>query len=136
MPWWSILFISETDSHRDGRDGFDSMHKTYRHYPGASSWAMLFVVRSCMSEFVQSCVWRGRCGAIHLRQRSTLDGTNICMNLYVVGVHGGHDALFADTLADIACLVRRRPFGSRVMILGDWNVDLLPTLSSDPCCTH
>ena len=91
---------------------------------------MMFIVRNQFSKHVQSCSWRGRCGAIHLLQRPTslISGFNI----YTLGVHGAHDELLIDTLSDLSYLIRRRPFGSKLVIAGDWNVDLLPSLSVDP----
>ena len=47
-------------------------------------------------------------------------------------MHGAHEQLLADTLADVAFLLKYRPWGSKVLAVGDWNVDQLPMLALDP----
>ena len=39
-------------------------------------------------------------------------------------------------MADIAYLIKKRPWGCKVIVVGDWNVDLLPAMQSDPFHTH
>ena len=57
-------------------------------------------------------------------------------NVFIIGVHGPHGELRVDTFADIAFLLRQRPWGSKVLVAGDWNVDQLPTLAIDPYADH
>ena len=130
VPMWATLFMSEVDGFHDDRAALPCNHKCVRHYPGVGSCAMMLVVNKSMQNFVKSIRWRGRCGAVHLYQAvsPTLQGFNI----FCVGVHGGHGDLFSDTLADLAFLLKFRPFRSQVIILGDWNVDLLASLACDP----
>ena len=129
-PWWSVIFLTEADAFQDGRAGHHDVHHTYRHYPGIGSWAMAFLIRKDMGKYVRSCKWRGRCGAIHLCDRQ--NSSRHAVNLYILGIHGAHGDLLIDTLADLASLIRLRPFGSKVAIVGDFNVDMLPTFTSDP----
>ena len=125
LPEWSALFVCEADGFQDNRPAHTSHHACYRHYPGAGSWAMLFVIRARFQQFIRSVTRRSRCGAIHLSQRAS--DSNKAVNLYLVGVHGAHGDLLMDTFADLAVLVRKRPFGSKLVMVGDWNVDLLET---------
>ena len=129
-PWWSAIFISEADAFQDDRNGHEGVHNVYRHYPGIGSWAMAFVIRSGMGKYVRSCMWRGRCGAIHFCYRGEAD--LLSMNIYIIGVHGAHGDLLADTFADLSFLMHQRPYGSKVAIVGDFNIDMLPTLLNDP----
>ena len=130
LPWWSVLFISEADAFHDDRLPHDCTHACFRHYPGAGSLAMVFAIRRDWGPLVKSCKWRGRCGAIHLQQHFSPHTRGV--NFFIIGVHGAHGALLADTICDVAHLARHRPFGSQVILLGDWNVDLLPSLLRDP----
>ena len=91
---------------------------------------MLFVIRKDLQDFMQSCTWRGRCGAIHLPHRGTHNLMRL--NLCIVGLHGAHGDRLVDTLADVAYLIRKWPFGSKVVVVGDFNVDMLPALELDP----
>ena len=54
------------------------------------------------------------------------------VNLFVVGIHNSHGEAQIDCLADLAYLLKKRPWGSRVLLVGDWNVDQLPTCANDP----
>ena len=130
IPFWSVIFVSEADGFQDHRNAPPLDHTCIRHYPGHGSWAMLFVIRRSMGKYVRSRTWRGRCGVIHLLQRGSPGSTGV--NLYLIGVHGAHGELIVDTFTDLAFLLRQRPYGSKVVITGDWNVDILPTLFSDP----
>ena len=53
-------------------------------------------------------------------------------SLYAIGVHGAHGDALLDTLTDIVTLIRRKPRHSQLIVLGDFNIDLLPTLAQDP----
>ena len=53
-------------------------------------------------------------------------------SVYLVGFHGAHCESLHDSLSDVVVLIRRKPRLSQLLILADWNVDLLPTLSDDP----
>ena len=67
---------------------------------------------------------------MHFFQRDPVAGNHT--NVYIIGVHAPHGDLQIDTFSDIACLLRERPWGSKVLVAGDWNVDQLPSLSNDP----
>ena len=130
IPFWSVLFLSEAESVQDDQEAHPCQHSCYRRYPGSGSWAVVFVIRNSMAKAVRSCTWRGRCGAVHLRQQVSPLGTGF--NIYIIGIHGAHGGSLPDTSADLSFLVRRRPYGSQILIMGDWYIDLLPTLSVDP----
>ena len=49
-----------------------------------------------------------------------------------MGLHAPHGDLQIDTLSDVAYLLHQRPWGSRVLIVGDWNIDQLPSMAVDP----
>lgn len=50
---------------------------------------------------------------------------------HFVCVHGGHAAALAPSLSDATLLLRQCGRGEPVVLLGDLNVDLLPSLSAD-----
>ena len=91
---------------------------------------MMLMVNQRLQKYIKSTVWRGRCGAVHLYL--PVSPYSFGFNIFCVGVHGAHGELFPETLADLSFLVKSRPFQSQVIILGDWNVDLLPSLACDP----
>ena len=130
IPRWSTLFLSEVDGFYDDRSALTSAHCCYRHYPGVGSVPMMFAVHRRLGRCINFVSWRGRCGAVHLIQRNATN--SLAFNIFCIGVHGAHGDLLPDTIADLAFLMKSRPFGSQVVILGDWNVDMLPTLCSDP----
>ena len=131
LPAWGVIFLSEVDALRQDLPSNDySVHSSFRHWPGEGSFAMMFIVRRCFRRFVKKFRWRGRCGALHLFQRDPVAGNHT--NVYIIGVHAPHGDLQIDTFSDIACLLRERPWGSKVLVAGDWNVDQLPSLSNDP----
>ena len=71
---------------------------------------------------------------MHLFQRDPVLGNH--SNIYILGIHVAHGDLQIDTLSDIAFLLRHRPWGSRVLVAGDWNIDQLPPLAIDPFSDH
>ena len=91
---------------------------------------MMFVVRSWVAICVRKVTWRGRCGGIAFKSWGL--GDALQLNVFVIGVHCGHGPLLLDSLADIAWLAKRRPWGSKLLVIGDWNCDMLPSLSGDP----
>ena len=99
-------------------------HTQYRHHPGKGSRAMRWIIRAHYNRAVRSCVWRGRCGAIHIHTAN--------INIYAIGLHAAHGDGLPESLRDVAVLAKGRPWGAKLLILGDWNVDLLPAHSADP----
>lgn len=65
-----------------------------------------------------------------LFQRDPVAGNRI--NFYIVGAHSSHSELRTDTFNDVAYLLKRRPLGSKAVVVGDCNVDQLPSLQVDP----
>eukprot|EP00969_Alexandrium_andersonii_P224295 9905780-Alexandrium_andersonii.AAC.1 len=104
--------------------------RVFRHHPGPGSVAMQVFVRSRVAKFVRNFKWLGRCGALRVLQHPRPDCVGI--NLCVLFVHGAHGDLLADTLHDLRTLIRCRPLRSQCVVMGDFNVDLLPTAGCDP----
>ena len=125
-PKWLACFISESSmaSPEAPLIPDKTAHKHSSHHPGPGSRPMRWIVRGIAKLAVQSIVWSGRAGALHLRDEK--------LNMYVIGVHGGHADLLADSLSDVARLAAHRPYGSQMLMLGDWNVDQLPEQEWDP----
>lgn len=136
---WDMLFVSEADAARD--DGPDSGtttagHRWYQHWPGVSSFAMLWLVHKANRERCVGVRWQDRAGALTLRARAQPDrqptGGHIARSEGVtfIGMHGSLsiDAL-TDSLSDTAALYRTRwrP-GPGVL---DVNVDQLPATETN-----
>ena len=45
------------------------------------------------------------------------------VNLFLIGIHNAHGEAQLESLTDFAWMVRRRPWASNVVAVGDWNVD-------------
>lgn len=111
-PNLGLIFLSEVDFKRSNVRPFAVMgHRCHRHWPGDGSTPMMFVMNTKLCKYAQPISWRCRCGAVHLLQNKLGD---IQFNLYVVGVHGQQGELHSDTLADVAFLLRLRPWGARL----------------------
>ena len=133
LPNWGVIYLSEADALRQDHHPTSSFgHTVYRNWPGEGSVAMQFIVRRRVRHLARNVSWKGRCGALHLFRRDTNTLTNNHINIYIIGVHCPHGDEQVDTLADLAHLLRRRPGGSKVLVVGDWNIDQLPVLSYDP----
>ena len=90
----------------------------------------MFIIRQCYKPLVRSLEWRGRCGAIHLYQDDPSEGKH--MSLYILGLHAHHGDPQIDTFSDVGYLLKHGPWGSKVLVAGDWSVDQLPALDGDP----
>ena len=95
-----------------------------RHWPGEGSRSMAFLVRRTLMRQVRWRCWRGRCGALFLEGA---DGAS----LFVVGFHGAHGDMAAQGLADLREILACRPHGSQFIVIGDFNIDLLPVSAVD-----
>jgi len=90
---------------------------------------MAWILRPELHKLVVSLEWRGRAGALLLRGRD-VDGSPLC--LWLVGWHGAHGDVWWQSAADLSFLMNKRPPGCHLAVCGDWNVDFLSTLASDP----
>ena len=132
-PSWTVLFLPEFDGY--SRDVLPpaSEHLIFRHYPGEGSWAIAWAINNIYRDHVRSIDWLGRAGSILLEAPARMPHTP-STSLYLVGFHGAHGDALADSLTDVATLVKRKPRHSQLLICADWNIDLLPTLQDDPWC--
>ena len=131
LPHWGVAFLSEVDGLR--RNLPSDPHNDYlsfRHWPGEGSFAIQFSIKRRFRHMVRSIAWKGRCGAVHMFQKDAASGQRY--SLYVIGVHNPHGDAQIDTLADVSELMRKRPWDSKVLVVGDFNVDQLPLFGADP----
>lgn len=128
---WDALFISECDrslrhfsnSTWKSREG----HVIYRHWAGAGSVPMAWVVNGRLAHIIRQVRWESRCGSLLLGGRGG-DDPMLC----AIGIHGNHAEDKSDDLAAVATLWRQRQRPSLCTVIGDFNVDQLPSLSVDP----
>ena len=131
VPLWDVAFFAEFDAYgNEHHIDLQCEHLIRRHYPGLGAWAMAIIIHHSITHLVRSISSRGRCMAVHLFQRTA--SAEEVISLFIVGIHNSHGDAQIDTLADAAFLVRKRPRGSKVVVIGDFNVDQLPSLQSDP----
>ena len=131
IPGWVALFLLEFDGYSRDTTPPQSEHFVFRHYPGEGSWSMAWVINYHFHDYVQGIDWHGRAGSVLLNVPQMLSGSSHPF-LYIVGVHGAHSDALVDSLTDVVTLIKRKPRFAQLLLLGDWNVDLLPTLQVDP----
>ena len=123
---WSVIFVSEFDGTLSQRElTYNLSHHVHRHWPGPGSFAIGIIVNSRARPYLRSLTPHGRAICAYFKSDVTLD-------LTLVGVHGGHGEALAGSLADTSFLLRSSPRLSNVLVVGDQNVDLLPSQPHDP----
>ena len=88
-------------------------------------FAMAWIVRKDFVCAIRFRHWSGRAGAL-------LFENDAGEALFAVGCHQAHYDLLWESLSDVARLWKRKPRLAQGALFGDWNVELLPTFSSDP----
>ena len=123
---WGLFFVSECDGTLSADPGPEEVEGSavHRWWPGPGSKPMALVVRPQMQQYVKSVRRRGRAISIHMNSRG--------YDWLYVFMHGGHGDALEESLADATVLFRHRKRHSKVMLMGDFNVDYLPTLEEDP----
>ena len=127
---WTVLFLPEVDGFLDSRPSLSTSHLTFRHWPWEGSFAMQICIRAAAHHLAQDVIWLNRCGAVYSYKKHASKQYSI--NLYVIVVHNSHGDLQDEVLLDVANLVRRKPLGADISIIGDWNIDQLPVHETDP----
>ncbi|CAK0828366.1 unnamed protein product, partial [Prorocentrum cordatum] len=126
-PRWSIAFLAESDAHYNSSFSLEqaTRHHYMRHWLGLGSTPFTVFVRDARTPHLKALKARGRC----CREDFNIGkGTAVS----IVMVHGGHGDELLPSLADATALAKARPRRSRLILIGDMNVDLLPTLPTDP----
>ena len=129
IPNWSALFLPEFDGYTRDIQPPASEHIVHRHYPGEGSFSIAWTINRKLQNHLQDISWQGRAGSILLEPPGRGKRKS---SLYAVGVHGGHGDALLDSFTDIVTLIRRKPRHSHLILLGDFNIDLLPSLAQDP----
>lgn len=88
--------------------------------------------------------WLGRCGAMRIIAANDVNQVGSTKKAFftIIGVHGGlSEETLSESLADASALYRHRCRPCSAAIIGDFNVDLLPTCANDtwrndPCREH
>ena len=126
---FEIAFITEVDGLQRQEVEHDIEGWTLlRSWPGPGSWALAFAISNRSYEFVVWRGFRGRAAGIHY----------LCgeVSLFIVGVHGGHHRAFTDSMDDVFAVCASRPPKSELILLGDWNADMIPQLPNDPWASN
>ena len=155
-PGWAVIFLQELDFIQHPLDtlSFVEGHSVYKHWPGPGSRTLGIVVHREIRSIVANVIWRGRAGGIHLcspfpcelssvrfasqasASASPLSSTIHDCNVVAVGFHGAHGDVLGSSLFDVSSTLkfwkRWRGATASVVVLGDTNVDLLPSLACDP----
>ena len=126
QPDWAVIYVSECDGlFHQGDACYIWPHSVFRHWPGPGSMPMLMIVNSWARPFLKATMTEGRAMLAQFCDYCSI-------NVSLIGLHGGHDDALPLSLADAAFLAKRRRRGSHAVFIGDFNVDQLPTMASDP----
>lgn len=122
---WGIAFVCELDG--VGERELLPVHgyEVRRHWPGQGSCSVAFIWPTWMGAEGVDVRWRGRAGAALLRGR---DVAGQQRQVWVVGVHASHGEPLFEDLLDVAILAKARLRWARLLLVGDWNSDLLREL--------
>ena len=126
-PNWHVVFVTEADSIASSSfETNHTFHKVFRHWPGDGSRAMLFVVRSTLSELGMTVCARNRLFSLEM---CLLNSGRVSKSLCLIGGHGPHGDLhdWHDFMGDMAWLMGQRERRGAFCCVGDWNVDFGPT---------
>ena len=80
---WDVAFITEFDGRAATGVAQDPETVVWRHYPGAGSRSMAWILQRPVARMVRWKRWEGQAGALLLE-----DATK--HQLFLVGLHGGH----------------------------------------------
>ena len=75
--------------------------------------------------------WFGRAGSL-LLELPRFGSARASTAFFFIGTHGCHGDSLKDSLTDVVTLVKRKPRFAQLVLVGDWNVDLLPNMAYDP----
>ena len=126
-PHWAGACFMESDAHFNAEFslGDSSKHTVRRHWPGSGSVAMTLVIRDKWARFVREVKFEGRTCMVHWR-------LSRAQQLHTIFWHGAHNEDFVQSLSDMTFIAKRCKNSSNVVLLGDFNVDLLPNTIGDP----
>jgi len=123
---WDLIFFSEFDQNQ-----FDEVFEVEGisfkcHWPGPGSWRLCWAF--CARRFchVSDISTRDRISTLHITLNSQPT------KLAVVGIHGPSDERLLDTLSVLKADLTKSRRCHGVLVVGDWNIDLLPSLTDDP----
>ena len=123
---FSVIFLPESDAHLNAEFSLEfDKHLLLRKWPGEGCFAYSILVHRLWAPHLVNIKHEGRAARLTFRdaRRKLFD---------VIFVHGAHgdDSLYS--VFDMAHLHRSRPRKRPCMIMGDFNIDLLPSLAADP----
>ena len=91
---------------------------------------MAFLIKHSLLPSVVEVLWSGRAGAVRLRS------LNNRVPFSVLGVHLAHGSELSDSLSSASQLLHNLTNNAPFIALGDYNVDILPSLHNDPYASH
>ena len=106
-------------------------HFVLRHYGGPGTRAMCWIVHRDIIGLLGTVKWRNRAGALVFAQNPKDKGA---LNFCCIGTHGCHDGDTSGSLGEIVELVKTYGQVKHLLMVGDWNIDLLPTIPGEPWC--
>lgn len=107
-----------------------AQHRYYRHWPGQGSLPFSILVHRSWAPFLRHVEFKGRACRLDFRQSRMITWSTLFLHM-TPGDDGFSDAFHEDVF-DVAYLANSRPKRSSMVMAGDFNVDLLPTIVSDP----
>ncbi|CAK0843347.1 unnamed protein product, partial [Prorocentrum cordatum] len=126
-PRWTIEFLAESDAHYNSSFslGQATRQRYMRRWPGPDSTPFTALVRDAWTPHLKALKAPGRCCRADFNI-----GKGAAVSIAMV--HGGHGDELLPSIADATALANARPRRNCLMLIGDMNVDLLPTPPADP----
>ena len=123
---FDIAFVSELDF-RPNKSVIYRLpgYRVLRYWPGPGSRAIAWIVRSSIMTHIRKRHWKARVGALELAYRRMAP-------VFIIGFHGAQGDHRQESLADVRAMWRVKPCLAECILLGDFNVDLLPGSHNDP----
>lgn len=124
---WSVIAVQELDAgvKTSATWATQDGHRVEKYHPGEGSLPLAYIFHRIIASSTPPVAWQGRCGRALIRTSAERQ------DLAIVNIHGAHGDDFEESLQDLLQLCRSRPAQSRIVIVGDTNVDMLPALAQD-----
>ena len=120
MPLTKIIFISECDflSIEEVSERRVGDFHVLRHWPGAGSRAMCWLVDASFRPFVRSW-WSGRAGGLRVAAGAKCSASDVGL----VGWHGAHEEEALAAVTNLQAVLRHFRELKNIYMLGDANID-------------
>ena len=126
-PDWAVIFLSESDGFHNHEFSIETElgHTMRRHWPGAGANAMSVIIKESWAAKAQKIKLESRSGSVQWK----FEDGSLARTVFL---HGGHGDELTPSLATAASAVTSCRGAANAILMGDFNVDVLPSTAGDP----